>query len=202
MNLVKSLAPGKLPAGFQWLNEPEAWSVAEGVFRVTPSASTDLFRPPDGAEPRDNPCLLYTSVSGDFTATTHLKAHLVGFGDAGAITVRTSPTVWAKLCLERSPIGDVSIVSVVTRGVSDDSNGELLDAPECWLRLTRKGGLFGMHHSLDGSAWRFVRTFTIDAGDPVMVGIHAQAPFVGGCSVEFDHFSINPGAVGDFRSGE
>ena len=152
MNLIASLKSDELPRGFQWLNEPESWSVAAGVLRVTPAALTDLFRPPDRGAPQDNPCLLYTSVSGDFTAVTHLRGEFVGFADAGAITVRTSPTNWAKLCMERSPIGDVSIVSVVTRGVSDDSNGELLDTPECWLRLTRKSDVFGMHHSLDGSA--------------------------------------------------
>ena len=202
MNVLASLKSGQLPEGFAWLDEPESWSVADGVLSIKPPVHTDLFRPPDGGEPSDNPCLLYTSLSGDFTAITHVRAKLVGFGDAGALTVRASPTLWAKLCLERSPIGDISIVSVVARGVSDDCNGELLQSPECYLRITRRGNVFGMHHSLDGSAWRFARTFTLATGDPVMVGIHAQAPFVAGCSVEFDSFSIAAGAVDDFRSGE
>jgi regulation of enolase protein 1 (concanavalin A-like superfamily) len=202
MDVMALMEPGRPPDGFSWLNEPESWEFSAGRLRMNPAAHTDLFRPPDGSEARDNGCLLFTRVSGDFSAVVHLRAGLVGFGDAGAITVRDSPVSWAKLCMERSPVGDVSIVSVVTRGVSDDSNGELLGTPECWLRITRKERVFGMHHSIDGSAWRFARTFTIDTGDPVMVGIQAQAPYGGGCWVEFDHFTISPETVDDFRSGE
>jgi uncharacterized protein len=202
MNLLASLKPGGLPAGFTWHNEPESWDVSNGVLTITPAIHTDLFRPPDGSEGRDNPCLLYTTVGGDFTATAHLRAELFGFGDAGALTVRASPALWAKLCMECSPIGDTSVVSVVTREVSDDCNGELLQTPECHLRITRKGNVFGMHHSIDGSVWRFARTFSLDVEDTVMVGIQAQAPFVAGCSVSFDAFSIDSGTVDDFRSGQ
>ena len=170
--------------------------------RIVPEAETDLFRPPDGSPGRDNAALLFTEVSGDFTAVTRLEAELVGFGDAGALVVRSSPTVWAKLCLERSPIGDIAVVSVVTRGVSDDCNGELLESPECYLRIARRGDVFGMHHSTDGEVWRFARTFQMSAPDPILVGIQAQAPFVGGSSATFHSLAIAPGAVKDFRSGE
>lgn len=202
MNLKTKFENGKIPEGFTWLHEPESWSIQEGRLSMTPALRTDFFRSPDGMTVNDNACLLSTRVSGDFTAVAHLKADLKGFGDAGAITVRESADKWAKLCLERSPKGDIAIVSVVTDGYSDDSNGELLETPECFLRITRKGRVFGMHHSLDGKTWRFSRTFTRDFGDEVAVGIHAQAPFVGGCSVEFDMLQIDTAAVGDFRSGE
>jgi uncharacterized protein len=184
-----------------WLNEPPAWSFdAEGL-TIVPAAVTDFFRPYQG-NPKDNACLLSTEVTGDFTAITQVRAHLVGFGDAAALTVRAGAAQWAKLCLERSPIGDVSAVSVVTNPWSDDANNELLSAPACWLRITRKGDVFAMHYSLDGATWRFVRTFGMAMPETVRVGVHAQAPFVAGCWATFARFGLVAEAVKDFRSGE
>jgi hypothetical protein len=199
--IVDQFGSDSVPRGYEWMNEP-SWTLSEAGVEITPPAPGDLFCPPDGSTPSLNPSLLSTVVTGDFTAVARVRGTLVGFGDAAAITVYHSPTLWAKLCMERSPHGDISIVSVVTRDVSDDSNGELLDNPSCWLRLTRHGSVFGMHHSIDGDRWRFARTFRLDVPAGVRVGLQAQAPFVAGCSVVFEHFSIQPGAVADFRSGE
>ena len=200
VDLLKDLRPNQTGGELKWLNPPEQWHVGDGL-TIVPKAETDFFRPYEG-QARDNACLLYREVAGDFTSVVGLKAELAGFGDAGALTIRQDATHWAKICLERSPIGDVSVVSVVTNPCSDDSNGELLDRPECFLRLTRRGNVFGMHYSLDGKAWRFVRTFGFELSDPAALGIHAQAPFRGGCRVTFTRWDLTNEAVADFRSGE
>ena len=201
MNLFDGCEGQQLANGLTWTCEPPEWRFEdEGLF-IVPEAETDFFRPYRGA-PKDNACLLYKSVTGDFTAITRARAELVAFGDAAALTVRYGESQWAKLCLERSPIGDVSVVSVVTNPYSDDANNELLAEPECYLRITRKGDVFGMHFSLDGKVWRFVRTFGMALPDTIQVGIHAQAPFQGGCQVRFKGLALRSEAVKDFRSGE
>ena len=202
MNLFEGCKGKSLGNGLSWLNEPPEWGFDNASkLTIVPKAVSDFFRPYQ-EKPNDDACLLYAKVRVDFTAVTRARAKLVAFGDAAALTVRSSETLWAKICLERSRIGDISVVSVVTRQWSDDSNGELLARPECWLRVTRKGKLFGMHYSLNGFAWRFVRYFAPDMPDEVMVGVHAQAPFQGGCEAVFDCFTRAPQAVADFRSGE
>lgn len=201
MDLFDGCADKSLANGMSWLNEPPEWVFDERGLTIVPQARTDFFRP-CGGTPVDNACLLCRNVTGDFTAITRARAHLVGFGDAAAITVRASESTWAKLCLERSPFGEVSVVSVVTNQCSDDANGELLDGPDCFLRLTRRGDVFGMHYSLDGETWRFVRTFGFPLPRVVKVGVHAQAPFEGGCWATFGYLALTPEAVGDFRSGE
>jgi regulation of enolase protein 1 (concanavalin A-like superfamily) len=201
VNLFEDCEGKQIPSRLAWLQEPREWGFSEQGLLIVPEAKTDFFRPYGGSA-HDSACLLYTEVTGDFTAVTALRAHLVGFGDAGALTVRASATQWAKLCIERSPIGDVSIVSVVTDPWSDDANNELLAAPEGFLRITRKGNVFGMHHSLDGATWRFVRTFGLPMPATVWVGIHAQAPFGGGCRALFTSLDLSPEPVQDFRSGE
>ena len=201
LNLFADCTPSRLGPDLKWLNEPPDWRLAEGELSVTPEAGTDFFRPV-GDPPFDNAGLLYTEASGDFTAVTHAEAHLVGFGDAAAITVRAGSDRWAKLCIERSPLGEVSIVSVVTAPWSDDANSELLDRPARYLRITRRGDLLGMHHSADGELWRFVRACHLELPGTVMVGVHAQAPFVGGSQATFRLLYVRPEPVQDFRSGE
>ena len=201
MNLFAGCTGRSLTNGLKWLNEPPEWEFDSAGLTIVPRAPSDFFRP-YGGPANDNCCLLYKEIAGDFAATAEVRAELVDFGDAAALTVRASETQWAKLCLERSPIGQVSLVSVVTNPWSDDSNSELVNRPECFLRLTRKGNLFGMHYSLDGISWRFVRTFGLELPAQVMVGVHAQAPFTPGCRVLCRSWTISPEPIADFRSGE
>ena len=202
MNLFERCCENKLNENLEWLNEPPKWNFdSNNKLTIVPQAVSDFFRP-YGQKPNDNACLLYTKVSGDFTAITKVRVELVDFGDAAAITIRANESLWAKLCVERSPTGDISLVSVVTNNFSDDANSELVDTSECLLRITRKGNVFAMHYSLDGSTWRFVRMFSLETPSTLMVGVHAQAPFTGGCKAEFDFFNLTSTAVKDFRSGE
>lgn len=202
MNLLAQDRTAGAPPPLQWLSEPPEWRIdGQGCLHVTPLAESDFFRPIDRPG-HDNAALLAAPVTGDFTARTRVRAELAGFGDAAALTVRASAQQWAKICVERSPVGEVSIVSVVTDPWSDDANNELLAAPEASLRIARHGDLFGMHFSLDGRVWRFVRAFGMAAPAEVLVGVHAQAPFVSGCRAQFDYLEIDSRPVDDFRSGE
>jgi hypothetical protein len=202
-NLFSDCKDKKVTNGLVWLNEPNVWSFdANENLAVKPKGGTDFFRCYNTSG-TDNAGLLYVKAAGNFTVVTRVKLKSIRFADAGGITIRRDKDLWAKLCLERSPIGDISIVSVITRQWSDDSNGELLKNPDCWLRVTRDGNIFGMHYSLDGKVWRFVRYFALpDMPEEIIVGIHAQAAFAEGCSCEFTCFELSHEAVKDFRSGE
>jgi regulation of enolase protein 1 (concanavalin A-like superfamily) len=200
MNLFDGCMDKALANGLAWLHEPAEWGFDDAGLTAVPPVGSDFFRMPDHAF--DSACLLYKEVAGDFTLSTRVQAELFSFGDAAAITVRAGETQWAKLCMESSPAGDVSLVSVVTNPWSDDANGELLERPECHLRLTRKGDIFGMHYSLDGARWRFTRAFFMELPHTLMLGIHAQAPFKAGCRAVFSSVNLTLQAVQDFRSGE
>jgi len=202
MNLLADCKGKDLANDLAWLNEPPDWNIEDGSLTIVPAAPSDFFRPYDGRAMNDNCCLLYRKVSGDFTAASDVVAELADFGDAAAITVRASESQWAKLCVKRSPIGAISLVSVVTDPWSDDANSELLESAACKLRLTRKGNMFGMHYSMDGKVWRLCRAFSAEFPEEVMVGIHAQAPFTPGCRAVFSYLTISPEPVADLRSGE
>ncbi len=200
MDLFAGCSGQRLSSGLKWIAPPPRWGFENGRLEIEPQGFTDFFRPVDGAS-SDNACLLFVMAKGDFTAVASATAELAGFGDAAALTIREGPERWAKICIERSPIGEVAIVSVVTDGFSDDANNELLREARGMLRITRRGNEFGMHYSLDGERWRFVRAFGMDMPAEIMVGVHAQAPFGAGCRAIFTGFSLVPGAVKDFRSG-
>jgi regulation of enolase protein 1 (concanavalin A-like superfamily) len=201
MNLFDGCVGNKLTNGLVWLNEPEEWLFNDTGLIIKAKAGTDFFRP-YGETYYDSACFLYREITGDFTVATDVKAELFNFGDAAALSMRADETRWAKLCIEQSPIGEVSLVSVVTNPWSDDSNNELISSAECHLRLTRKGNLFGMHYSLDGTKWRFVRAFGFELPENIMVGIHVQAPSTSGCRALYRFFIYTAQPVENFRSGD
>ena len=117
------------------------------------------------------------------------------------LVVHESDGVWAKLCFEYSPQREPMVVSVVTRGVSDDCNSFVVDGASVWLRVARVGSAFAFHASTDGSNWSFIRHFALEGGEP-SVGFAAQSPTGEGCAVTFEQIAYEAARLGDLRSGE
>ena len=202
MNLFTGCVERKLTNGLRWCHEPPEWFFDnDEVLTLTPGAKTDCFRPYQKS-PMDNAPILYKDIAGDFTIATHITAQLTDFADAGGLIIRSHPSLWAKVCMERNHLGQTSVVSVVTNPSSDDALGELLSQSECHLRITRKGNYLGMHYSLDGQTWRVVRCFGMEVPESVIVGVLAQAPFGSGCCVRFHGLYFQRETVDDFRSGK
>ena len=191
-------------SGFKWLNEAETWRMDQEAIMISSKAETDFFRSPRGAHPKDNAPFLYYPMQGDFSFSARIIANLKKFGDAGGLTIRQNPERWAKICIEKSPSGEINIVSVVTSGYSDDANNELLGTPDAFLRITRTGSLIGLHYSLDGKIWRFARTFRFEVpkGIPLLAGIHVQSPYSTSCSAVFRKLVYSENTVENFKSGE
>jgi hypothetical protein len=109
---------------------------------------------------------------------------------------------WAKLCFEYSPRRQPMVVSVVTRGASDDANGLVADANQIWLRVGRLGSAFAFHASTDGQTWELVRHFALDIGETTNLGFLAQSPTGAGCAATFDPIRFVPERLRDLRGGE
>jgi regulation of enolase protein 1 (concanavalin A-like superfamily) len=201
MRFLGGSAGRELDPALVWLNEPREWRVDDGVLTITAEPQTDFFRGLEAFN-NDSACLLSRRVTGDFTMRALVEADNREFADASCLTVRHDQANWAKVCLERSPIGDLNVVSVVTDGTSDDSTGELLTEPRRWLRISRKGAEFAIHHSGDGRLWRFVRFFFLDLPETVSVGVHVQAPFGDAAVGKFSELVLDDVAVADYRSGD
>ena len=183
-----------------WEVEPVEWSAEDDALAVEAGAKTDLFLDPGGgSEKLDAPRLL-GEVEGDYTLSARVTADFQSDFDAGVLALWSHERSWAKLCFEVSPQREPMVVSVVTRGVSDDCNSFVVDGDEVRLRVARLGPAFAFHASTDGETWRLVRHFALGEDAP-RVGFLAQSPRGRGCSVRFNGIALAPGRLADLRSG-
>jgi regulation of enolase protein 1 (concanavalin A-like superfamily) len=158
-----------------------------------------MFVSPQGDPPVLNAPALVGRVDGDFTLRARVQVEFAASYDAGALLLYGDEGRWAKLCFEFSPQREPMVVSVVTRGVSDDANGAVVDGDTVWLRVARVGSAYAFHSSLDGKTWSFARHFALDG--ELEVGFEAQSPTGEGCAVRFDEIRFDKRTLQDLRDG-
>ncbi|WP_328874757.1 DUF1349 domain-containing protein [Streptomyces sp. NBC_00287] len=182
-----------------------AWSTDTGL-RLSAAARTDLFCDPAVAETADpgDPVRLVGEVRGDFQLSARVEVDFRDTFDAGVLFLQLDEDRWAKLCFEYTPQGEPSVVSVVTRGDSDDANSQLVPVRHTWLRISRLGRAFAFHSSDDGEYWRMIRYFSLgelSADVPVRVGFLAQAPHGEGCEATFSQIEFHQRTLAGLRDG-
>ncbi|HZQ82628.1 MAG TPA: DUF1349 domain-containing protein [Gaiellaceae bacterium] len=169
--------------------------------RIEAGAKTDWFVDPGTEAVTANaPSRLEPAPAGDFMLSALVEAELRETFDAGALVVWANDRTWAKLALERNPEGRPTIVSVVTRGVSDDCNSYALAGARAWLRIARIGAAYAFHASENGERWQLIRHFRLDA-DGVRIGFESQSPLGEGCAATFSHCELVQGTLADLRDG-
>jgi regulation of enolase protein 1 (concanavalin A-like superfamily) len=196
-----------IPAGLSWRHTPVAWNMdnvdTEEQLTIQAGAATDWFSDPAGAPRKDDaPSALFVSTEREFTLSARVQVAFASTFDAGALLACMSDDVWAKLCFEYSPQRQPMVVSVVTRGVSDDCNSAPLAGESVFLRITRREAILAFHYSLDGLVWRLVRYFSLGDAPRMSLGFSAQSPTGSGCVAAFSRIHYSPDAVTDLRSGE
>jgi regulation of enolase protein 1 (concanavalin A-like superfamily) len=174
----------------------------EGLVLVG-GANSDLFIDPAGEEAARPDAGRLTGLPGDqdFTFSARVTVRFASAFDAGVLLLHLSERRWAKLCYEFSPQHKPTAVTVVTRGISDDSNSFETAGGPLWLRITRSGRAWAFHASENGSWWRLLRYFTLGEASGARVGFLAQSPTGQGCTAVFDNIAYKPGAPADLRDG-
>jgi uncharacterized protein len=195
------LPSSTFPSPLAWDPVPVEWSADERSLAVETGAVTDLFVDPGDERETLNAPRLLGRVEGDFTLLARVSVAFRSTFDAGVLLLWASARSWAKLCFELSPQGEPMVVSVVTRGVSDDCNSFVVDEGDVRLRIARLGSAFAFHASTDGAVWRLVRHFALEPEAEPLVGFLAQSPLGTGCSVRFAEISYTPERLADLRSG-
>ena len=195
--------PG-IPGELQWKNPPLEWKVEPGPsLAILAGESTDLFSDPGGSAPKDNaPVALFAPPDENFLLSAKVTVQFASTFDAGVLQVRERDDLWAKLCFEYSPQGQPMIVSVVTRGTSDDCNSVPIAGQTVYLRMARNVQTFAFHYSLDGRYWHMVRYFTLGWLGALRVGFSSQSPTGQQCRAVFSEISYRAGTLADNRSGE
>ena len=192
-----------LPVPLRWLGRPEAWESGERSLCISAGPRCDLFVDPGGSISTglELPPMLVWEPAGDFALSAKVGVEFASTYDAGVLVLYRDESCWAKLCFERSPAGQPTVVSVVNRRVSDDCNHFTVAGNEVWFRIVRGGDCFAFHASTDGALWQLVRYFAFDDPAGVSVGFEAQSPTGEGCRVEFGEIRYEVGPVADLRAG-
>lgn len=165
---------------------------------------TDWFHHPADTFRKSN--VISVSRTVDLPAFSVVTRVSVGFKssyDAGAIFLKCDEENWAKIAFELSGAGKPTIVSVVTRGVSDDSDGPVWQGDSVWLRLYCDGETIAFHFSENGKFWHFLRWFSLPglATAPLLIGFGAQSPTGEGCVARFEDIALRAERVENLRDG-
>lgn len=181
--------------------ETGAWTVKDGALLGQAGAGTDLFLDPIGeARKLDAPMLRFTP-GASFTLSAGVEVAFDRTFDAGVLVLFRDEENWAKLCFEYSPQGRPMVVSVVTRGLSDDCNCVEVEGHNVYLRVARIGRGYAFHYSLSGGLpWHMVRAFSLGDG-PMEVGFLVQSPTGSGCSARFHSIQYSAEPLAELRSG-
>lgn len=187
----------------------ETWrfDTPSGALTVTAPPRTDIFTDPAGASSDivstlNAPTLLGLPPSGDFQLSARVTVDFTSTFDAGVLLLWHDDRHWGKFCFEYSPAGEPTVVSVVTRGVSDDANAFAVPERSIWLRVSRVDHTYAYHASTDGEFWQMIRYFAIDdAIDEHRIGFEGQSPTGEGCAVRFDEIRFTQQRLGNMRDG-
>lgn len=191
-------------------SHPQVWSLGEhsAVLLAQAPAHSDFYVDPRGAAAADaelllsGATLLGTPPAGDFQFSARVTVDFLAQFDAGVLMLWIDERNWAKFCFELSPAAEPMVVSVVTRGVSDDANAFVVADRSVWLRVARVDGVYAFHASHDGDVWSLVRVFGLgtEFADH-QVGFEAQSPTGEGCAVTFDEIRFSRNRLADLRDG-
>lgn len=195
--------PG-IPEELHWEHQPLDWQAGPGnSLTITAGEHTNWFIDPGGNRNQDSaPAGLFVPPDANFLLSAKVAVEFASTFDAGVLQLRSREDLWAKLCFEHSPQGEPMIVSVVTRGVSDDCNSVVIDGTEVYLRLAQTPKTTAFHYSRDGHYWHMVRYFSLGELPSIQVGFSSQSPRGQKCRAVFSEIRYIPGTLKDNRSGE
>lgn len=161
---------------------------------------TNLFNGVSGTWKEVNFPYHYTIKKGDFLVRCKVDVDFSAVYDLGSLVIYENENLWIKFAYENSDAGTPVIVTVVTREISDDCNGETIKEGPIWLQICRQGNVFAMHYSVDKVDWKLARICSCEMADEVKVGISAQCPSGDGCTAYFSEFELVDNPYTDIRS--
>ncbi len=190
-----------IPTPLDWQIAPLDWQI-DPALTIKAGPKTDWFIDPNGTfRIGTAPNALFAAPDSNFTLSAKVTVDFAATYDAGVLRIHERDDLWAKLCFEYSPQGHPTIVSVVTRGYSDDCNSVQIAGNTVHLRLARLGDAFACHYSLDGHYWHLVRYFTLGKLQLPQFGFSCQSPTGNGCSAVFADIHYQPRKLSDLRNG-
>ena len=186
--------PG-FPTSPHWRNNPVDWSVKDGILTIKAGEKTDWYiAPHNGEQVATSPLLLFPAPK-DFWFSAKVTVDFKSQFDAGALVVYADEQHWVKFAFE-SPDGKTGgIVSVVTRGLSDDNTGAAIEGNSVYLEVSKTGQAMFLFFSTDGKKWNVTRAFSLGPEQSLQFGFSAQSPRGPGATATFSDIRYQPEAL-------
>lgn len=199
-SVIKSNLTREVVSGLNWLNQPDSFAIESNSLNITVGKGTDFFNSPEDSTVVGSAPFLYKEVEGDFVAKALVEPDFSAQWNAVAMMLHSDSLNWIKLAFENSDATGPGIVTVVTKGTSDDANGAVLNGEQrVWLALARKGDIYSMHWSVDGENFRMARLTSMPHQNVVKIGIEAQSPVGDRAAHRVHYFEIQQRTVKDLR---
>lgn len=175
-----------------WHNEPQQWSLSDGVLQLTTDKNSDFWRETYYGFTRDSGHFFGRQWQGDFTASLRVQGNYEELYDQAGIMVRIDGSRWIKAGIELSD-GAACIGSVLTVDRSDWSTTAYSGDPrDLYLRVTVADGVLRIQTSGDGIRWPLLKLCPFPEAQFYQVGPMCCTPEREGLEVTFSEFHIGP----------
>lgn len=174
----------------QWFNEPENWTIENGVLTMDVTPQSDYWRISHYGFTVDDAPFLYTLRGGEFEVKVKISGeYKVRFDQAG-LMLRIDAGNYIKTGIEYVD-GKYNLSAVVTHKTSDWSV-ITLDKPVdyIWIKAVRRLDAVEIFYSFDDKEYVMMRNCWLQDNTPVMVGMMAACPDGNGFKARFEHFQI------------
>jgi uncharacterized protein len=192
-----------IPFPLSWDKAPLSFKATANSITVTAGKETDLYCFVDGNYYVNTaPKILFTPDS-NFVLSVRIKPAFRSLYDGGAILLYSDDGNWAKLLFERHEDGSFGLgSSFVNERRGDDSYHPTVPASEIYVKVARSGPIFNFYYSVDGKAWKLLRTFPYAKFSNLRIGFYAQSPKGESCTVEFSDIRYKGEKFKDYFTGE
>lgn len=191
-----------LPRPLFWENTPLKFHWDSTHLLIESDGKTDMFRDPNVTYNTDNAPKLLFIADSNFVLTASIHHVFFSKWDGGAIVLKADSLNWIKFCFEKDYTGQHRVVSVVTKGISDDCNSAPVPGNTVFYKVAKAGNVITLYYSLEGNRWFLVRHLVFDSQTPIQIGFLAQSPTGKSCTVTFSHIHYSTRKIRDPYLGE
>ncbi|MEI6949211.1 DUF1349 domain-containing protein [Paraflavisolibacter sp. H34] len=191
----------------QAINGADTLAVVQGPGKIKFSVGEkkDFFNDPDGKLSNNTAPVLLSVVDNTkpFTLTAKVTPEFTptGLYSAGVLYLYVNDSLYHKFCFEQDERGKHRVVTVRTRGTSDDNNHDIVTQPYIYMKISSDTKTVASYYSLDNKNWQMVRLYKNDYPGKIGVGISAQSPVDKSSVSYFEDLKLESSSVKDFRMG-
>jgi len=197
-----SLVISTIPHKLFWENQTNKFVIQNNTLTIEAGEKTDMFRDPNATYNTDNAPKLLFKADENFILSASIEHAFTNKWDGGGIVIKSDSLNWIKFCFEKDYTGARRVVSVATRGISDDCNSVEINSDKVFYKVAKADNVFTLYYSTNGANWFLIRHLQFDMKSPLAVGFLAQSPTGKKCRVKFSDITYLKKKIKDPYLGE